>query len=192
MMGTPRPIALLDASVLYPALLRNILMYLALRDLFRAHWSERIHDEWTRSLMRDRPDIPAAAIERTRRLMDQNIEGAIVSNYEHRVEAITLPDIDDRHVLAAATECEATIIVTANLRDFPSERLSAYGIEAQNADSFILGLFKDSPNDVISALHELRQDLKNPPMTATALLATMARHGLVASAEALAAFGDLI
>jgi len=53
----PRPRAFLDASALYPALLRNILMRLALRDLFRAFWSERVQDEWTRAVMRNRTHL---------------------------------------------------------------------------------------------------------------------------------------
>jgi hypothetical protein len=66
-----RPSAFLDASALYPALLRNILMRLAVDDLFRAFWSERVQDEWTQAIFRDRPDLPRAQIERTRRLMDE-------------------------------------------------------------------------------------------------------------------------
>ncbi len=36
---------LYDACVLYPAPLRDLLMELALSDLYRAKWSNRIHDE---------------------------------------------------------------------------------------------------------------------------------------------------
>jgi predicted nucleic acid-binding protein len=126
----PRPTAFLDASALYPALLRNILMRLAVDDLFRAYWSERVQDEWTQAILRDRPDLPRAQIERTRRLTDEAIDGAIVSGYEPLIETIALPDVDDRHVLAAAIHCGASVIVTANLRDFPREILSLHGIEA--------------------------------------------------------------
>jgi len=133
-----RPSAFLDASALYPALLRNILMRLALDDLFRAFWSERVQDEWTQAIFRDRPDLPRAQIERTRRLMDQAIDDAIVGGYEPLIETLALPDAEDRHVLAAAIHCGASVIVTANLRDFPNEILSLHGIEAQHPDAFIL------------------------------------------------------
>ena len=168
-----RPWAFLDASALYPSLLRNILMRLALRDLFRAFWSERVQDEWTRAVLRDRPHVSPAAIERTRRLMDENIDDANVGGYEHLIETVTLPDVDDRHVLAAAIHCGANIIVTANLRDFPSEALAAHGIEAQHPDAFILDLFRTSPSEVVAALRELRGDLVNPPMTASDLLGAL-------------------
>jgi len=124
MIDDKRPWAFLDASVLYPALLRNILMRLAIDDLYRAFWSQRIQDEWTQAILRDRPHLPRAQIERTRRLMEHSIDDAMVSGYEPLIETLTLPDADDRHVLAAAIHCGARVIVTANLRDFPNATLA--------------------------------------------------------------------
>ena len=60
MSGAFPLIAFLDASVLYPALLRNVLMHLALRDLFQARWSDRVHEEWIAALLRNRPDLTAS------------------------------------------------------------------------------------------------------------------------------------
>lgn len=184
--------AFLDASALYPALLRNILMRLAVDDLFRAFWSERVQDEWTQAIFRNRPDLPRAQIERTRRLMDEAVDDAIVSGYEPLIETIALPDADDRHVLAAAIHCGANVIVTANLRDFPPEVLSLHGLEALHPDAFILELFKASPQEVVGALHRLRCALKNPPMTPAMLVAAMSRQGLIASADALGGFIDAL
>lgn len=124
--------------------------------------------------------------------MDEQIDDANVSDYEHLIETITLPDADDRHVLAAAIHCGAKIIVTANLRDFPSDVLAFHGIEAHHPDAFILGLFNTSPIVVVAALHELRASLKTPPLTAVALLESMSRQGLSASADALAASIDAL
>ena len=192
MTGATRRSAFLDASALYPALLRNILMYFAVRDLFTAYWSQRVHDEWTTALLRDRPHLSPAAVARTRRLMDEKIDGATVGGYEHLIDTLVLPDVDDRHVLAAAIECGAGIIVTANLRDFPVSVLSAYRIEPQHPDAFILGLLQTTPDEVVGAMRDLREDMTNPPMTVAALLASMSRQGLTASADALAAFADAL
>lgn len=49
--------ALFDACVLYPAPLRDLLMSLAIEDIFRAKWTEQIHDEWIRNVLRNRPDL---------------------------------------------------------------------------------------------------------------------------------------
>jgi hypothetical protein len=67
-------IVLLDASVLYPTPLRDLLMHLTQTNLFKARWSNLIHDEWTRNLLEDRPDLSAAQIARTRSLMDAHVD----------------------------------------------------------------------------------------------------------------------
>jgi predicted nucleic acid-binding protein len=188
MSGDGRPRAFLDASALYPSLLRNILMRLALHDLFRAYWSERVQNEWTRAVLRDRPHLSSSSIARTRRLMEENIEGANVEGYEPLIERVTLPDADDRHVLAAAIHGGANIIVTSNLRDFPGHALAAHGIAAQPPDTFILDLFAASPREVVSALRELRGDLVKPPMSPNEILAAMTRQALPGSANALRAY----
>lgn len=190
MSEAPIITAFLDASVLYPAHLRDILMRLASYGLFNLRWSAQVQNEWVAALTRNRPDIPVERIERTRRLMDEHMEAALVSGYEHLVPTISLPDADDRHVLAAALHCEAQIIVTTNLRDFPDAVLSPRGIEAQHPDAFILGLFNASPEGVIDALRELRASLKNPPMTSAVLLSEMARQGLRETAQAMTPFAD--
>jgi hypothetical protein len=90
-----------DACVLYPAPLRDLLMQLALTDLFKARWTDQIHEEWIQALLRwEKYD--RIILERTRELMDASVRDAKVSGYEELIEALVLPDPDDRHVLAAA------------------------------------------------------------------------------------------
>ena len=112
-------VAVYDACVLYPAPLRDLLLRLALTDLFRARWTERIHEEWMRSVQRDRPDLTPEQLQRTRELMDLSVPGCLVTGYEGLIENLNLPDPDDRHVLAAAIRCQAGVIVTYNLKDYP-------------------------------------------------------------------------
>ena len=95
-------IAFYDASVLYPLELRSLLMHLALTGLFRARWSDAVHEEWICALLRNRPDLSRAKLERTRALMDAHTIDALVTGYEDLIEGLLLPDPDDRHVLAAA------------------------------------------------------------------------------------------
>ena len=129
--------ALYDACVLYPAPLRDLLLQLALTGLFRARWSATIHDEWTRNVLLDRPDLTAAQLQHTRALMDAAVPDALGAGYEKLIPSLTLPDPDDRHVLAAALRGRCDVIVTYNLKDFPAEILSADDIEAQHPDEFI-------------------------------------------------------
>ena len=87
-----------DACVLYPAPLRDLLMHLALTDLFRAKWTDAIHEEWMRSVLENRPDLRREQLERTRDLMNSHVRDCLVTNYEELVSALTLPDPDDRLV----------------------------------------------------------------------------------------------
>jgi len=178
MSETARVVVFLDASVFYPALLRNLLMHLALRDLFKARWSDRVHEEWIEALLRNRPDLKFAQLARTRRLMDENVDEALVSGYEHLIGQLTLPDPKDCHVLAAAIHGGASVIVTANLRDFPAKVLAAYGIEAQHPHAFVSARLDEYQEEVLAALHEMRLDLKNPLFSMPVLLASLARQGL--------------
>jgi hypothetical protein len=91
-----------DACVLYPAPLRDFLMWLGLSGRFRAHWSHEIHAEWKRNLLFNRNDLTIEQLDRTSELMDQAIPGALVAEYEYLIEGLDLPDPDDCHVLAAA------------------------------------------------------------------------------------------
>jgi len=112
------PVALIvvcDACVLYPAPLRDLFMQLALADLFQARWTDAIHDEWTRNVAANRPDSSPAGLARCRKLMDEHVPDCLVTGYEALIPTLTLPDVDDRHVLAAAIHGGAGLIVTFNL-----------------------------------------------------------------------------
>lgn len=106
--------AVYDACVLYPAPLRDFLMWLGLSGRFRARWSAHIHDEWQRNLLKNRPDLTKEQLRRTASLMDTAIPDGLVHGYEELINGLTLPDPDDRHVLAAAIRCNASVIVTFN------------------------------------------------------------------------------
>lgn len=75
--------ALYDACVLYPAPLRDLLMHLALADLYRARWTDRIHEEWIRNLLEKRPDLNRNLLERTRQLMNAHVRDCLVTGYDH-------------------------------------------------------------------------------------------------------------
>ena len=177
--------AFFDANVLYPAALRNLLMRLTVRGLFRAKWSDAVHEEWMRSVMLDYPDITRSQLERTRDLMNRHAEDSLVTGFEQLIPGLSLPDSGDRHVLAAAIRTNADVIVTRNLQDFPDACLHPYGIEPQHPDTFIMDLFDLAPGAVVSAVREHRESLKNPPKTVDAFLGVLERQGLTQTALAL-------
>ena len=183
----PVIVAFLDASVLYPAPLRDLLLELAVSDFYRAKWSEAVHDEWTRALRRRRPDIPATRLNRTRRLMDAHVRDALVSGYEELMAAIQLPDPDDRHVVAAATRGEADVVVTANLKDFPASVLAAHGLKAEHPDGFLVRLYQESPSRFVEALERVRTRLRNPPVSPEQHVDALRRAGLDVVTELITA-----
>ena len=177
--------AFFDANVLYPSGLRNFLMHLALTGIFRAHWSADVHNEWMRNLLKNRPDLTRAQLERTRQLMDKALPDALVTGYEDMIDSIELPDRDDRHVLAAAIRCGASVIVTLNLGDFPSQVLGKFSIEAQHPDDFILALLETFPDSVMGAARNHRTSLRNPQKMPDEYLADLDAQGLAKGVIAL-------
>ncbi len=179
---------LYDACVLYPAPLRSLLIYLAQAGLVVPRWTDAIHEEWMRNLIRDKPDISRAKVERVRDLMNAAVPDCVVTGYEKRIDALSLPDADDRHVLAAAIHCGAEAIVTFNLSDFPLDTLRGLGIEAIHPDELLVGLIAAAPSVVCSAVRTQRASLRNPPMTAEELLAVFERQGLPRAVSLLRQF----
>lgn len=188
----PTFIALYDACVLYPAPLRDLLMQLALTNLFRAKWSNQIHEEWIRSVLRERPDLKREQLERTRELMNAHVHDSLVEGFEDLIPALRLPDPDDRHVLAAAIKARADVIVTYNLHDFPSAVLQDYGIEAQHPDEFLTHLIDLSPGAVCHSVRLHRQRLRYPPKTIGEYLDTLERQSLPGTVAYLRQFADLL
>ncbi|GIF91658.1 PIN domain-containing protein [Catellatospora chokoriensis] len=120
-----------DANVLYPNTLRDLLIRLARAGTVQARWTDQILDEMTEALHRNRPDIDPAKTRRLRELMNAAVRDCLVTDYQDLTDTIDLPDKDDRHVVAAAISAGAHSIITWNLRDFPVDRLAAYGLQAQ-------------------------------------------------------------
>jgi len=184
--------ALLDANVLYPAPMRDILLQLALTDLYKAKWTADIHREWIEALLEKQPHRERAALERTRDLMDRSTPDCLIAGYEPMIPILQLPDPDDRHILAAAVVGRCDVIVTQNLKDFPEKLLSAYGIEAQHPDDFLCNHLDLAPGLFCDAIRKVRVRLKNPPYSVEEYLGILTVQGLVATAAELEQFSALI
>ena len=182
--------AFLDANVLYPVTIRNVLMELAQAEAFSPLWTEAVHQEWMRNLAANAPNLTPTRIARTRSLMEAYVGDMMMTGYETLVDGLTLPDPDDRHVLAAAIHGGASVIVTSNLKDFPAAALVPYNITAERPDAFVLQLLNDDPDRVLAALADDRADLINPPLSVEQYLAILERGGLVTTVLAIRPFAD--
>lgn len=171
-------IVIYDSCVLYPAPLRDLLMRLALTDLYQAKWTKDIHREWICNLLKNRPDLLKERLEKTRSKMDLHVRDCLIEEYEELIDTLKLPDSNDRHVLAAAIKANAQTIVTYNLSDFPSLALSKYGVEAQHPDEFLRHLFDLAPSKFMHTVEETRLSLKYPPKTIEEYLIILKKQSL--------------
>jgi hypothetical protein len=167
-------------------------MELATAGLFRARWTNEIHDEWIRNVLKNRPDLSPEPLERTRTNMNRAVMGCLVDGYQSLVGALTLPDGGDRHVLAAAIHCSADAIITANLKHFPKAELAKYEIEAQHPDEFLHHQFGLDEASMVVAAQRIRKRLKNPPKTAEEYLDALEAQQLPQTVADLRSYVTLI
>lgn len=161
-MKPSRPTVVYDANVLYPAQLRDFLMWVGVNKLVEAHWTESIQHEWMRNLLANRDDLTEQDLAYTRQQMERALPQACISGHSDWIEDLTLPDPDDRHVLAAAIHANADAIATINLDDFPEKRLSVYGITPIHPDELVCTLFDRCPDEVIATAADHRATLTDP------------------------------
>jgi predicted nucleic acid-binding protein len=188
----PPVIAVYDANILYPAPVRDLFIRLAQAGLVLGRWSETIHDEWTRNALKNNPNLSAERLTRTRNLMNEAARDCLVTGYEDLLASLSLPDLNDRHVLAAAIRAGAAVIVTYNLTDFPASTLAQFDIEAQHPDDFLVHLLDHAPGMVCAVVKRQRESLRNPPKTSEELLTTLESQALTQSVARLREFMDLL
>jgi hypothetical protein len=172
-------VAVVDACILYPFHLRNIVVQAAVDGLVEARWTDEIHDEWMRSVASRTPAVSMARLQNTRRLIDDALPAAMVTGYKHHVAAVHLPDPDDRHVVAAGIAAGATLILTWNLRDFPVKELQKFGLLRETPDTFLSDLYDRVPDLVISSLASARENLTSTQVSAADFINILDRQRLV-------------
>lgn len=167
-------------------------MELSATGLFRAKWTEKIHDEWIGNLLKKRPDLNPEQLQRTRDLMNAAVPDCLVDNYEKLEKSVTLPDNGDHHVLAAAIHCKADAIITFNSKHFPAAALTPFDIEVQHPDEFIHHQIGLNQAGVLIAARRCRLRLKNPPKTADEYLTTLEAQSLPKTVDALRDYAPII
>ena len=137
-----------------------------------------IHEEWIRSLLVNRSDLTRQQLEQTRDAMNQAFPDASVRGFESLIPTLVLPDIDDRHVLAAAIHARADLVITVNLKDFPPPALVPHTIEAIHPDYFVDYLIDLDEDEAFAAVAKMRSRLRTPSMTAKEFIESIERIGM--------------
>ncbi|MFS0143893.1 putative toxin-antitoxin system toxin component, PIN family [Corynebacterium striatum] len=167
--------ALLDACTLVPVSLADTFLSLAEAGLYRPLWSDRILEEVSLAVRRIHPELPPEAVERRIAVMQDFFDDANVTNWEVLESVVALPDPDDAHVLAAAIQGRADVIVTFNVKDFPRDELQRFGIDVQTPDEFLLNQLDLDPDEVLDCLVRQAHALRNPPVQLKELLGSLER-----------------
>lgn len=152
---------------------------MAVDRLVDARWTDEIHDEWIRNLAANVPAISIERLQVTRGLMDQALPNALVSSYSGNIGAVTLPDPNDRHVVAAGIACGASVILTWNLRDFPAMELKKHSLTGQTPDAFLAGLYDKAPDETIASLANARRNLNMTRVTAADFIGILRAQKLI-------------
>jgi hypothetical protein len=170
--------AFTDSNVFYGARLRSLVLFLAQTGLFRVRWSDDVHREWIESLLKKRPDLRAENLEATRRAMNEAVLDSLVEGYEALIPALTLPDPNDRHILAAAIQCHASVIVTFNEKDFPADELAKHGIHCKHPDEFLLDVIGIHEEACLDAIQMDIAHYQAPPVSVDEYLASLEKAGV--------------
>ena len=172
-------IAVFDACILYPFHLRNIVVQAAVDRLVEARWTDAIHDEWIRNLATGASAISLERLQTTRQLMNKALPTAMVNEYQNHISAVNLPDPNDRHVVAAGIAASASVILTWNLRHFPSKELKKFGLRRETPGALLSDLYDEVSDLMIGSLANARRNLTQTRPSALDFVDILKGEGLV-------------
>lgn len=183
MIHSVRFTAVLDTNVIYPIIIRDLLFWFAHYDLYTPKWSKHIFREWKEVMLRK--GVDKKEVQKRINRASQAFPDALVNNYEGLIKSLKLPDKDDQHVLAAAIKVNANVIVTNNIKDFPKDYLSEFGLTRKSADDFLSDIIDLSPHEAVKAFREMVLYKRNPPLDEFEVLASLRKVGLKDTADYL-------
>ncbi|MGH7869737.1 MAG: PIN domain-containing protein [Candidatus Dormibacteraceae bacterium] len=160
-LASPDRKVVFDANVLYPIALTDFFLTLASYGLYLPHWSQKILEEVEGNLLRNYPHITKEQLGFRFEQMERAYPNASVDPSTGLISAMT-NDEKDRHVLAAAVKSQSSVIVTFNVRDFPSDSCQPYGVEAQHPDTFAKEWVMFEPQAVIITLRKMSGRTRHP------------------------------
>ncbi len=167
-------VVVLDANVLFPASLRDTLLRAAKEGLYKLQCTEEILDEVHRNLV-GKGIITENQAQRLKGNIRYYFSESFITHHRPLIDSMSI-NLTDRHILAAAISCRAHIIVTNNLKDFPQNILTPFGIKAKSSDEFLVEIFSLSPETMVSIIIKQARALHSPPKTVSEILSSLALH----------------
>jgi len=183
MIHSVRFTCILDTNVIYPLWIRDLLLWFAHHELYTPKWSNHIFDEWIEVMKRK--GVAESDAKKRIEILNEAFPDALVQNYEPLIETLCLPDIKDKHVLAAAIKTNANLVVTNNLKDFPQDYLASFGLSAKCADDFLTDIIDLNHDASVKAFRDLVINKRKPPLDEFQVLDALRKNGLADTANYL-------
>lgn len=127
---------LIDTCVLFPTVMREMVLGVAHLGAFQPYWSDRILEEWARAARKLGPTGEVQARAEIA-LVEAGFPQANTKIPEGVLARLWLPDENDIHVLAAAVAASADTVMTLNAKDFPRQTLAEEGLNRLDPDGFL-------------------------------------------------------
>ncbi len=175
--------SVLDTNVIYPIETRDVLMWFAYHELYTPKWSKNIFEEWISVMIRK--GISEEEISKRTGKLHEAFPDAMVLNYEGLIEGLVLPDPNDRHILAAAIKTNANSIITNNIKHFPNDYLSSFGLSAMLPDDFLTDTIDLNTEKAKEAFKDMVLTKKNPNIGEYEMLDILRKRGLKNTADYL-------
>lgn len=180
---------LLDANVLVDAQLRDLLLWAAEEGLVDVRWSDQILEEARRALT-NQLGLPAENVARLLDALNRAFPHAGVADYEAILDTLTMPDPDDRHVLAAAIHGECDMLLTSNIKDFPESALpSDADLLVMRPDDGLRTLVEANPQSMAAIARRLVAGLRRPSTTLEQYIERLEQRAPIAATALGAALG---
>ncbi len=193
MISAPLYTALLDANILYPAGIRDILFRIATHDLCDLKWSPDIRRELMSTFRKLRSDSEYTRFSRhTLPLIDKFLQKGLIKEYDHIVGDVEGINDKDIHVVAAAIRGNCSIILTNNIRHFPAQELENYDITAMTPDEFLVPILQSQPGEFCVAVRNHRTSLSRPPYSIDEYLIKLETDGLIKTSRELRYFAPFL
>lgn len=139
---------LIDTCVLYPTVMREVVLGCAAAGLFEVRWSARILEEWARAARKIGPEGETLARGEIA-AVTARFPAAVVGYAEDQLRQFWLPDPDDVHVLAAAVIGSCDAVMTVNVKDFPRDVLAENDLQRVEPDWFLVQQLGAAPERVV-------------------------------------------
>jgi predicted nucleic acid-binding protein len=178
---------LLDANVLYPPTLRDLILFMSKDGLIQPYWSAKIIEEWTISVSRQLSTTQRKSLKEVQEEMFTTFPYGLIQDYEYLIDIIHLNDVDDRHVSAAAIHGKVDLLLTFNTKDFPKSGLRKHGITPVHPDRFLCDIIPMQRIKVINALDAMAVSQRYVGATRDSLITALRNRGLIKSMRMLSA-----